>query len=253
MLLCNFKQRPGAKGREADLFCLVKKIMANEIRRKNSFLSGKLSSAYLKPEFGDERGLSDSKSERMAEGHSRVKSDLGWSLRGSVAGSSSIPAKPPISNGEQVGFDLKFPVTYGVFPTLGRFDFESASLYRPIDQAVGEVQLPTSPKFSIKAWRLGYLLSFDTARSGWRRYAFNGAFAVSLMRGASTLDSARFAAAPAALSVTRRGAQPSLADEPEVFSFLGSRAQVDATASCCLSPTRPMETTFLSNLRYRVG
>jgi hypothetical protein len=123
--------RPGAKGREADLFCLVKKIMANEIRRKNSFLSGKLSSAYLKPEFGDERGLSDSKSERMAEGHSRVKSDLGWSLRGSVAGSSSIPAKPPISNGEQVGFDLKFPVTYGVFPTLGRFGFRISFTVSP--------------------------------------------------------------------------------------------------------------------------
>jgi ribokinase len=66
----------------------------------------------------------------------------------------------------------------------------------------------------------------DTTAAG---DAFNGAFAVSLMRGASTLDSARFAAAAAALSVTRRGAQPSLADESDVLSFLGSRTQVDAT------------------------
>jgi ribokinase len=68
----------------------------------------------------------------------------------------------------------------------------------------------------------------DTTAAG---DAFNGAFSVSLMRGASTLESARFAAAAAALSVTRRGAQPSLADEPEVLSFLESKTQVDATTS----------------------
>jgi ribokinase len=68
----------------------------------------------------------------------------------------------------------------------------------------------------------------DTTAAG---DAFNGAFAVSLTRGSSPLDSARFAAAAAALSVTRRGAQPSLADELEVLSFLGSRTQVNATMS----------------------
>lgn len=50
--------------------------------------------------------------------------------------------------------------------------------------------------------------------------AFNGAFAVSLMRGNSPLTSARFAAAAAAISVTRPGAQPSLADEAEVQALL---------------------------------
>jgi len=50
--------------------------------------------------------------------------------------------------------------------------------------------------------------------------AFNGAFAVSLMRGDSVNASARFAAAAAAISVSRRGAQPSLADQKEVLSLL---------------------------------
>jgi ribokinase len=65
----------------------------------------------------------------------------------------------------------------------------------------------------------------DTTAAG---DAFNGAFAVSLMRGSAPLDSARFAAAAAALSVTRRGAQPSLANEQDVLAFLGSGTQVDA-------------------------
>lgn len=50
--------------------------------------------------------------------------------------------------------------------------------------------------------------------------AFNGAFAVSLMRGDSVNASARFAAAAAAISVSRHGAQPSLADQKEVLSLL---------------------------------
>ncbi|MBS1814136.1 MAG: ribokinase [Acidobacteria bacterium] len=50
--------------------------------------------------------------------------------------------------------------------------------------------------------------------------AFNGAFAVALMRGMSVHESARFAAAAAAISVTRAGAQPSLATEEETQAFL---------------------------------
>lgn len=62
--------------------------------------------------------------------------------------------------------------------------------------------------------------ALDTTAAG---DAFNGAFAVGLARGYSTVESARFAAAAAAISVTRRGAQPSLADEAEVLSVLRSR------------------------------
>jgi ribokinase len=51
---------------------------------------------------------------------------------------------------------------------------------------------------------------------------FNGAFAVGLMRGQAPADSIRFAAAAAALSVTRHGAQQSMPNQQEVDSFLES-------------------------------
>ena len=57
----------------------------------------------------------------------------------------------------------------------------------------------------------------DTTAAG---DAFNGAFAVSLMRGSSPLASAQFAAAAAAISVTRAGAQPSLANQEEVLAVM---------------------------------
>lgn len=50
--------------------------------------------------------------------------------------------------------------------------------------------------------------------------AFNGAFAVALMLGESARDSATFAAAVAAISVTRVGAQPSMPTMAEVEAFL---------------------------------
>ncbi len=50
--------------------------------------------------------------------------------------------------------------------------------------------------------------------------AFNGAFAVALMLGRDAGEAARFAAAAAAISVTRRGAQPSMPDREEVERLL---------------------------------
>lgn len=50
--------------------------------------------------------------------------------------------------------------------------------------------------------------------------AFNGAFAVGLLRGQSPADSARFACAVAAISVSRHGAQPSMPTLEEVEEFL---------------------------------
>lgn len=57
----------------------------------------------------------------------------------------------------------------------------------------------------------------DTTAAG---DAFNGAFAVALMRGLLQAECGRFAAAAAAISVTRFGAQPSLATEKEVIEFM---------------------------------
>ena len=57
----------------------------------------------------------------------------------------------------------------------------------------------------------------DTTAAG---DAFNGAFAVGLLLGRSPKESARFAAAAAALSVTRAGAQPSMPHLQEVEQML---------------------------------
>jgi ribokinase len=49
--------------------------------------------------------------------------------------------------------------------------------------------------------------------------AFNGALAVGLSEGRSLVEAARWANAAAALSVTRRGAQPSLPTRREIDAF----------------------------------
>jgi ribokinase len=58
----------------------------------------------------------------------------------------------------------------------------------------------------------------DTTAAG---DAFNGAFATALMSGRSPLESAHFAAAAAAISVTRHGAQSSMPTLEEVEHLLG--------------------------------
>lgn len=52
---------------------------------------------------------------------------------------------------------------------------------------------------------------------------FNGAFAVALGEGAQPAEAARFAAAAAAISVTRRGAQNSMPSRQEVQTLLETR------------------------------
>lgn len=53
---------------------------------------------------------------------------------------------------------------------------------------------------------------------------FNGAFAVTLSEGMGIADGLRFASAAAAISVTRRGAQPSVPSRAEVDQMLGATA-----------------------------
>jgi ribokinase len=57
----------------------------------------------------------------------------------------------------------------------------------------------------------------DTTAAG---DAFNGALAVALMQGKAPVEAAGFAGAVAALSVTRKGAQPSMPTGQEVAKFL---------------------------------
>jgi ribokinase len=67
----------------------------------------------------------------------------------------------------------------------------------------------TIPAFPVRA--------VDTTAAG---DAFNGAFAVGLMMGKTARESATFAAAVAAISVTRTGAQPSMPTMREVQALL---------------------------------
>jgi len=64
----------------------------------------------------------------------------------------------------------------------------------------------------------------DTTAAG---DAFNGAFAVALMLGRSPLESAQFAAAAGAVSVTRAGAQPSMPTMQEVNLMLTRSARAE--------------------------
>jgi ribokinase len=62
----------------------------------------------------------------------------------------------------------------------------------------------------------------DTTAAG---DAFNAAFAVGLLLGYGSVESARFATTAAAISVMRAGAQPSLATRKEVLLALESVSQ----------------------------
>ena len=64
--------------------------------------------------------------------------------------------------------------------------------------------------------------AIDTTAAG---DAFNGGFAVGLMKGLSPIESARFASAVAAISVTRPGAQPSMPTLNEVEQFIAKHAE----------------------------
>jgi ribokinase len=64
--------------------------------------------------------------------------------------------------------------------------------------------------------------AIDTVGAG---DCFNGAFAVAILEGQDPPVAARFAAAAAAISVTRRGAQASMPSRSEVESFLQRRSQ----------------------------
>jgi len=66
----------------------------------------------------------------------------------------------------------------------------------------------------VKAFRVE---AVDTVAAG---DCFNGAFAVALLEGHDPFESARFASAAAAISVTRRGAQASMPTRAEVDRFL---------------------------------
>jgi ribokinase len=66
-----------------------------------------------------------------------------------------------------------------------------------------------APAFSVKA--------IDSTAAG---DAFNAGFAVSLLSGKDPLQAARYATAVAAISVTRKGAQPSMPSARAVAAFL---------------------------------
>lgn len=82
--------------------------------------------------------------------------------------------------------------------------------------ATGDGLRTMIPAYAVKA--------VDTTAAG---DAFNGGFAVALARGSCPAEAARFASAVAAISVTRRGALPSLPTQDEVDSFLAKHSTVE--------------------------
>ena len=76
------------------------------------------------------------------------------------------------------------------------------------------VALGTGEHTLIPAYRVK---AVDTTAAG---DAFNGAFATAMVRGSGAVASVKFAAAVAAISVTRHGAQPSMPTQAEVEAFL---------------------------------
>jgi ribokinase len=76
------------------------------------------------------------------------------------------------------------------------------------------VALATGERTLVPSYRVK---AIDTTAAG---DAFNGAFATALLRGSDPIASVKFAAAVAAISVTRHGAQPSMPTPTDVEAFL---------------------------------
>jgi ribokinase len=92
-------------------------------------------------------------------------------------------------------------------------------------QMIDGGQVNSLPAFAVSA--------IDTTAAG---DAFNGAFAVALMSGKSPLESGRFAAAAAAISVTRSGAQDSMPNVLDVQTLLEQENSVGQSAVSLLGP-----------------
>ena len=80
----------------------------------------------------------------------------------------------------------------------------------------------------------------DTTAAG---DAFNGAFAVALVSGKSPVESACFAAAAAAISVTRKGAQSSMPTLQEVEAYLQTAPLQIPNTSNALRPQNKISTS----------
>jgi ribokinase len=81
--------------------------------------------------------------------------------------------------------------------------------------------LVANSESSVTALRAFQVKAIDTTAAG---DAFNGGFAVGLMKGMSPSESAGFATAVAGVSVTRPGAQPSMPTLKEVEQFIAEHA-----------------------------
>jgi ribokinase len=110
--------------------------------------------------------------------------------------------------------DLRVPEPEWIASTLLDAGVESVVLKmgpRGVYLASANHSSHTIPAFQVEA--------VDTTAAG---DAFNGAFATALMMGMEQMEAARFAAAAAAVSLTRPGAQPSMPTRAEVDELLRS-------------------------------
>lgn len=114
--------------------------------------------------------------------------------------------------------------TEAIFYAGGNFS-EEETLKRLFAMGLQQVVLKQGAEGALLAWANGRrervpalpVHPVDTTAAG---DAFNGAFSVALMRGQPEPDGARFAAAAAAVSVQRTGAQISLPRYEEVMALL---------------------------------
>jgi len=118
---------------------------------------------------------------------------------------TGIPVKDAAGAEKAARYMLEMGAKAAVI-TLGE---RGCFIMSPPGSPFGEQPAELIPAYKVKA--------VDTVAAG---DAFNGALAVELARGASLKEAARFANATAAISVTRRGAQPAMPTREEVLAFM---------------------------------
>lgn len=114
--------------------------------------------------------------------------------------------------------------TEAIFYAGGEFS-EEETLAHFFSKGLHQVVLKQGADGALLAWSNGRreripAIAVDTVDTTAAGDAFNGAFSVALVKGQSEPEGARFAAAAAAVSVQRSGAQLSLPDHDEVMALL---------------------------------
>jgi ribokinase len=135
-----------------------------------------------------------------------IVKDIAWFTPNQTEAGFYLGNKHPESNSQSPAETAKILLSNGCRGVVLKMGAQGT--YLASQSGIGSLV----PAFSVDA--------IDTTAAG---DAFNAGFATALMLGESPLDSAVFAAAVAAISVTRKGAQPSMPTMVEVTDFMKQR------------------------------